>query len=564
MLMFLLVVASIASAAEIIYVDADASAGGGDGSTWDTAFKYLQDGLAAASYGDEIRVAQGSYKPDLDEAGSVTPGNREETFQLINGVALKGGYAGAGEPEPNERDIEVYETILSGDLAGNDEPDFANYGDNSYHVVMAMDMDTTAELDGFTITSGNANGGSDHYYRDYRGGGMHILYGSPTVTNCTFTANSARCQGGGIYNDSSHGSVPRLTNCTFIGNSAGTHGGGFYNYPDGNLTITNCTFIGNSAKYTGGGIGKNGGSMTLNNCIFIGNSTVITGGGGLYSGYANLTITNCIFIGNSAGNDGGGISLWACYLTLVNCTFSGNSAENDGGGIYMHHGGLTLTNCTLTGNSADGKGGGIYGWLINLVLGNITMTNSIMWDNLASDGPQFAIYDSDSYINYCNIQGGELDIYDPYEVLIWGDGNMGEDMVNDDPLFVDVDNDDYHLLSSAGRWDPDTSSWVIDGVTSPCIDAGDPNSDWSAELWPHGKQINMGAYGGTAQASMSTSSVGNIADMDTDGSVDGIDLTILADKWLYQQVLLSEDLDRDGSVKFKDFAIFAGEWFWEE
>ena len=58
---------------------------------------------AAASYGDEIRVAQGSYKPDLDEAGSVTPGNREETFQLINGVALKGGYAGAGEPDPNER-----------------------------------------------------------------------------------------------------------------------------------------------------------------------------------------------------------------------------------------------------------------------------------------------------------------------------------------------------------------------------------------------------------------------------------------------------------------------------
>ena len=63
---------------------------------------------------------------------------------------------------------------------------------------------------------------------------------------------------------------------------------------------------------------------------------------------------------------------------------------------------------------------------------------------------------------------------------------------------------------------------------------------------------------------MSTSSAGNIADMDNNGSVDSIDLTILADKWLYQQVLLSEDLDRDGLVNSKDFAIFANNWLWEE
>jgi len=134
MLMFLLVVASITSAGEIIYVDNDARVGG-DGSTWDTAFKYLQDGLAAVSYGDEIRVAQGSYIPDQNSANLGGTGIREATFQLINGVALKGGYAGAGEPDPNERDVTANETILSGDLAGNDGPDFANNGENSYNVV---------------------------------------------------------------------------------------------------------------------------------------------------------------------------------------------------------------------------------------------------------------------------------------------------------------------------------------------------------------------------------------------------------------------------------------------
>lgn len=92
MWVFLLAMACTA-AGEVIYVDDDTSAGG-DGSSWSTAFKYLQDGLAAASYGDEIRVAQDSYKPG---------GSRTSTFQLISGVALKDGYAGAGEPDPNER-----------------------------------------------------------------------------------------------------------------------------------------------------------------------------------------------------------------------------------------------------------------------------------------------------------------------------------------------------------------------------------------------------------------------------------------------------------------------------
>ena len=117
MWVFLLAMACTA-AGEVIYVDDDAFVGG-NGQNWGTAFKYLQDGLAAASYGDEIRVAQGSYKPDLDEAGSVTPGNREATFQLINGVALKGGYAGAGEPEPNERnDDDEVSFIVSGGVCG--------------------------------------------------------------------------------------------------------------------------------------------------------------------------------------------------------------------------------------------------------------------------------------------------------------------------------------------------------------------------------------------------------------------------------------------------------------
>ena len=72
---------------------------------------------------------------------------------------------------------------------------------------------------------------------------------------------------------------------------------------------------------------------------------------------------------------------------------------------------------------------------------------------------------------------------------------------NVDPLFADPNNGDYHLLSKRGRYNPTLIQWVLDDLTSPCIDAGDSNSDWSAEPQPNGQRINLGAYGGTAYAS---------------------------------------------------------------
>src|SRR4030042_2182369 len=103
--LFLVVLAvSVTAQAKIIYVDDDAT-GANDGSSWTDAFNYLQDALMFASSGDEIRVAQGIYKPD-DFVLSDRPNlGREETFQLKNVVAIQGGYAGVSEPDPNEREI---------------------------------------------------------------------------------------------------------------------------------------------------------------------------------------------------------------------------------------------------------------------------------------------------------------------------------------------------------------------------------------------------------------------------------------------------------------------------
>ena len=169
-LVMLLLPISVGAGA-VIYVDNDSA--GGDGATWATAFKYLQDAIAVADVNDEIRVAQGTYVPDQN---SVTPegsGSREATFQLIGGVGIYGGYAGYGGLDPNARDIEAYETILSGDLSGDDIvpsspehlPDEPTRSDNCYHVVtggMSIPFGMAAVLDGLTITAGHADDVFDH------------------------------------------------------------------------------------------------------------------------------------------------------------------------------------------------------------------------------------------------------------------------------------------------------------------------------------------------------------------------------------------------------------------
>jgi len=141
--------------------------------------------------------------------------------------------------------------------------------------------------------------------------------------------------------------------------------------------------------------------------------------------------------------------------------------------------------------------------------------------------------------------------YDYYQYLRADLDDSGTVDVND--LMIFCDNYLYYY---------DYGQWVNDNVTSPCIDAGDPNSDWTAELWPHGKCINMGAYGGTAEASMSNSTVGNIANLDNDANdvVDYNDLDIFVKKWCYEESLLAEDLNRDGVVNCVDYGIFANNW----
>jgi hypothetical protein len=220
---------------------------------------------------------------------------------------------------------------------------------------------------------------------------------------------------------------------------------------------------------------------------------------------------------------------------------------------------MIISNCTIWGNKAGQSGGGVACWQGSSAM----VTNSIIWENTSPVGREIEVRDFGSILDiaYSNVAGGQNEVsVEGGSFLNWDEGN-----IDADPCFADPNNEDYHLKSEAGRWDPNSQTWVMDDVTSPCIDAGDPNSDWSAELWPHGERINMGAYGGTSQASRSLSDAGNVADLNRDGIVDSADMRIMVDHWGQDEPLC--DIGPmpwgDGIVDIQDLIVLAENLFEE-
>ncbi len=299
-----------AEAQPTLFVDADAP--GGDGLSWQTALNDLEAAVGTAfssppgAY-NEIRVAEGTYKPDTQILG------RQATFHVVNGVAIRGGYPGFDAPNPDDRDFTLHETILSGEI-GN-----AGQQDNLFTVLTGTEpnfgpVGTFAVVDGFTIRDG--------YTQTGNGAGVWNFGGtSPTYRNCLITHNAAG-EGAGMYNVFFDG---QLDNVRFVANHA-KRGGGLYSWgfqgSNGGV-ITNCEFIGNSAAD-----------------VFADNGGV--GGGGMYNKDSSPTLEDCLFLNNTASDEfgfsaGGGMLSVNGVPELRRCRFICNAADpGSGGGYYTN------------------------------------------------------------------------------------------------------------------------------------------------------------------------------------------------------------------------------------
>ena len=469
----------------IIYVNWDAT-GANDGSSWDDAFIDLQDALASAVAGDEIWVEAGVYKPTSDTT------DRTATFQLVEDVALYGGFIGT-ETLLEDRDPELNVTILSGDIDNDDNqtPIITDISTvtgnttNSYHVVTGAN---DATLDGFTITAGSASsvnapndcgGGmynfesssilndisfignsADVIYGGGNGGGMCNDSSNPTLTQVTFSSNYAQDYGGGMLNTSSD---PILTDVNFDMNSSGHYGGAIYNtLSSPTLTdvsvsnnsaeagggifnsvsspiITNVTFYNNSAN-NGGGM-FNDSSSPLLKFITFDNNHAVNVGGGIYNTVSSATLSNITFINNSASTGGGMWEDVSRITTLTDVVFSENIAVNMGGGLAYSSSKerFFINNVIFSDNNSDGKGGGIYAEGGGATITNVTLTGNSAYDG----GAVYLMYGDSIFTNVTinantavNNGGGIYDLSSIAVIrntVLWGNSALGGSQIYNDP-----------------------------------------------------------------------------------------------------------------------------------
>lgn len=309
--------------------------------------------------------------------------------------------------------------------------------------------------------------------------GIYCYWSSPLITNCVIKNNNI------VGIALNFNSRPTITNCLITENP----GCGVDGYDDYNGEMSNCTISDNE----GNGIQNYGGDIL--NCIIAGN---------LQSGTYRCQYEDVDEDGNT----------FTVPAIIRNCTIVGNKDYGARGTSV-----LCLINSIVVYNSLSGV------YAVPVPESIIILEYNDIWGNL--DGSHSG-----------GIHPSDYDIHkDPYFAVngYWS----GEAWIDDQA--------DYHLKSMEGRWDPALDGWVTDNVHSPCIDAGNPygSFEWEYdpnpiyEPNPNGDIKNIGAYGGTEQASKSTSGVEapvciDHPDMDFTGDckVDLADFAVFTQSWL--------------------------------
>ncbi len=458
-------------------------------------YSTIQAGIDACVDWDVVIVSPGTYTGE---------GNRDISFQ---GKAIT--VRSLNPKDPNG----VADTVI--DCQGT--PSQWHRG-----IVFNSQEDANSTLAGLTITGGC----------HLEGAGVLIQDASPTIRQCVIQSNlcdtplskyrNSPKKGGGILVDEGQ---PHIIDCVISDNVClghSTRGGGIA-YIRAKPFIKGCTITGNSARDAGGGIYcYSCPDVLIEKCEVRDNKVTFRSGGGIDFRGSDGDLINCLIVENESGYGGSGFHAETCDANVINCTIANNTSSSEhSGGLYSTLSQLDLRNTIIWGNTNE----------------NDTQIVVQSWSGSSSGrggGNIIPVINSTLKIAFSDIQGGaeNIDVYvDPdWFSLNWAHGN-----IESDPCFVgeaaldpieepivdpvpdtgipgrrllgtiklDGVNLDYHLKSQAGRWAPNQAVWTQDQETSPCIDAGDPNSSIGWETFPHGEVINMGAYGGTLEASRS-------------------------------------------------------------
>jgi hypothetical protein len=481
---------------DVIYVDNDAN-GCNNGASWQNAYTDLQDALNKSRslirfpYNTAIIwVAAGTYYSHTD------PSARNIAFELVDGVAIYGGFTGT-ETSLNQRNWITNETILEGDVPGGGDSD-------TEYLVKAIKVGETAIIDGFTIRNG------------YKAG-VYCEQGSPTIRHCKSTENlyGIYCKNQssvniidceildniyqGVYCQSQ--SAANITN-TNISNNGTPNYDGIYCADKSLANITNCN-IRNNGRY---GIFCSKSSLTVSNCIIEDNSSY-----GIYASYgsdtslAKSSITNNIIRGN--GSSG------------IICYNAKSEVEIKNNWIYKHR--------------TDSYG---YGISINGAVPAVIIRNNTIVKN--ADYGIYSYYNDDVNITSCIVlDNDDGQLGNCSAAYSWTSGN---------PYFFNPDANNYHLSPNSpcidtgnpnftdyNETDIDGEPRIIDGDSNntEIVDMGADEFYWSPADFDQNEIVNFLDYALFANGWQTEDA--NYS-LDGNNDVDNNDLDLFCEDWLWQ------------------------------
>ena len=440
------------------------SSGSGDGSA-SNPYRTIQAAVDAASNGDIIQVAKGTYA---------------EAVQIVQKkVQLRGGFAGSGNFTSADPLANV--TIINGTDA---KPCISVYIDVAISGSLIINGFTirngqrgielsggwSGKLDNITIENNiienNGMLGPDEWGSPQRGGGIGLEGNNVSILNNLIRNNqSGRGAAIGVTDDPTN----FLIADNRIENNKGydDHAGGVS--INGTGTITRNIFDGNvAAESLGWGWGgallifadsETTTSVSLSHNVYCNNHAPDRGGAVFVDDGASVQMEHELFYNNTSGKSGSAI--------YVDADWENNPSV------------LSMNNCTVSGNSTDANEAALF-----VEASNAQVQNCIFWNN----GSDFEL-----------AAGGHLTV----NYTLTQQGCAGTANISSNPLFANAASGDFHVQSTNGRFNPSTGTFVNDAANSPAIDAGNPASDYSNEPAPNGGRVNLGCYGNTPEASKS-------------------------------------------------------------